>query len=357
MTPYHEITANLHVHSIYSDGLKTHAQIARDAMRAGLDAVIVTDHNVFPEGLGGYYQNGKKRVLVIIGEEIHDIRRQPQKNHLLAIGTNHSYAHLAHQPQDLIKAIVQDGGLTFVAHPVDPELPAFDEVDLSWEDWNISGFTGLEIWNGLSELKFRVQKKLHVYFYVVFPRLLPFRAPSQILSIWDNLLNAGQHVVGIGGSDAHTFHFSFGPFRLTVFPYLFHFQTINTHILLKKPLGGDVESDKISILSALKSGNVFIANDYLHPAKGFRFFANGKKETAYMGDKIKLADGLTLHAELPARAFCRLVRNGKTIEELQNTCKIDYPVEKRGVYRLECERQFFFKQRGWIYSNPIAVTG
>ena len=218
MSPYYEITANLHVHTLYSDGMKTHAQIARDAMRAGLDAVIVTDHNIFAEGLCGYYHYDDQRVLVIIGEEIHDIRRQPQKNHLLAIRTNHSYAHLAHQPQDLINAIVKDSGLTFVAHPIDPELPAFDEVDLSWEDWDISGFTGLEIWNGLSEQKFRAQKKSHVSLFAIFPFLMPFRPPSQILSIWDSLLNTGQHVVGIGGSDAHTFHISIGPIWLTVFP-------------------------------------------------------------------------------------------------------------------------------------------
>ena len=76
-----------------------------------------------------------------------------------------------------------------------------------------------------------------------------------------------------------------------------------------------------------------------------------------MGDKIKLADGLTLHAGLPAKAFCVLVRNGETIEELQNTDKIDYPVEKPGVYRLECKRRFFSNNAAGFIPTQLLSLG
>ena len=48
--PLYEYTANLHMHTPYSDGEWYHAPIAEAAMRAGLDVIIVTDHNVWEIG-------------------------------------------------------------------------------------------------------------------------------------------------------------------------------------------------------------------------------------------------------------------------------------------------------------------
>src|SRR5688572_16609016 len=53
----HEIVVNLHMHTRYSDGSGTHKDIAQAAIQAGLDAVIVTDHNVLVQGLEGYYRS------------------------------------------------------------------------------------------------------------------------------------------------------------------------------------------------------------------------------------------------------------------------------------------------------------
>ena len=43
---FHGLRGNLHMHTILSDGTKTHAELARIAGEAGLDFVIITDHNV-----------------------------------------------------------------------------------------------------------------------------------------------------------------------------------------------------------------------------------------------------------------------------------------------------------------------
>ncbi len=44
-----EIIVNLHMHTHYSDGTGSHMDIALAAIECGLDAVIVTDHNVLVE--------------------------------------------------------------------------------------------------------------------------------------------------------------------------------------------------------------------------------------------------------------------------------------------------------------------
>jgi len=90
MKAAYEYVGNMHMHTSYSDGAGTHADIAQAAIRAGLDFVIVTDHNVRVTGVEGYYYDTMRdhRVLLITGEEVHDMRRQPQANHLLVYGVD-----------------------------------------------------------------------------------------------------------------------------------------------------------------------------------------------------------------------------------------------------------------------------
>jgi predicted metal-dependent phosphoesterase TrpH len=83
-----------HIHSLYSDGLKTPPEIARDASRCGVDVILMSDHNVFPVGFDGYYTFDDKRVLLLTGEEIHDQTREPQKNHLLVFGIHKDFSRL-----------------------------------------------------------------------------------------------------------------------------------------------------------------------------------------------------------------------------------------------------------------------
>jgi predicted metal-dependent phosphoesterase TrpH len=63
-----EVLANLHTHTVYSDGWTGHEAIARAGLRAGLDVVAVTDHNVLVEGLDGYRYDEERRVLLVTGE-------------------------------------------------------------------------------------------------------------------------------------------------------------------------------------------------------------------------------------------------------------------------------------------------
>src|SRR3990172_2408338 len=148
-----EIVVNLHMHARYSDGTGLHRDIAQAALKTGLDVVIVTDHNVLVDGFEGYYKEKHRHVLMLIGEEIHDQARDPQKNHLLAFGAERELAAFADDPQVLINQVRAAGGLSFLAHPHDPAAPIFNETAISWVDWSVQNFTGIELWNALSELK------------------------------------------------------------------------------------------------------------------------------------------------------------------------------------------------------------
>lgn len=352
----HELVVNLHMHTTYSDGHGSHAEIAQAALRAGLDAVIVTDHNVYVTGPEDYHREGKKKVLLLIGEEIHDQARQPQKNHLLVFGAGKELATLAYDPPRLLEAIRRAGGLAFIAHPMDPAAPAVGEDDLSWVDWQLQGYQGLELWNGLSEFKTLLKSKLHALYYAFNPERIARGPFPEVLARWDDLLASGQRPVAICGSDAHALPASLGPIKRILFPYEWHFRGINNHLLVPTPLSGEIENDRRLILEALGHGRCFIGYDLPASTRGFRFTANSIAGDAYMGEEISAQKGITLQIRLPRPAECRLIKDGKLLKtwEKRETCT--HITTEPGIYRVEVYLDYLGQRRGWIFSNPIFVN-
>lgn len=351
----HEIIVNLHMHTRYSDGSGTHKDIAEAAIDAGVDAVIVTDHNVLVNGMEGYYRFAHSRVLLLVGQEVHDQDRVPQKNHLLVFNANRDLAGLADDPQTLINGVTEAGGLSFIAHPKDPAAPAFNETDISWVAWDVQGYTGIELWNGLSELKTLVPSKLHGVFYAFFPQFVGHFPIQETVQRWDELMSKGKCVVAIGGSDAHALHMHMGPIHRVIFPYEFHFRAVNTHVFIPEPLSGDVPTDKKMIYEAIANGHCFVSYDLPAPTRGFTFRAKGLERSAIMGDEIPAKGGVTLQAHTPANADISLLKDGDVIGTWRNQQTLTYTATEPGVYRVEAHRRYLGKKRGWIYSNPIYV--
>lgn len=351
----HELIVNLHMHTRYSDGHGSHADIAAAAMRAGLDAVIVTDHNVYVEGPEDYYTAGDRRVLLLVGEEVHDQARQPQKNHLLVFGAGRELATLAWDLRRLLDNVRQSGGIAFAAHIVDPAAPAFHEDDLSWVEWPVQGLAGLEIWNGLSEFKSLLKGRPQAVYYALRPERIARGPFPEALRRWDETLASGQRLSAVGGSDAHALPARMGPLKRILFPYDFHFRAINMHLLVDGPLTGSLETDRRLILNALAYGHGFIGYDLPASTRGFRFTAQGFAETASMGQEISAHKGVTLQIRLPRPAVCRLVRHGEVLQTWEGRQTCAYITSDPGAYRVEVYLDHLGRQRGWIFSNPIYV--
>ena len=351
----HELVISLHMHTVYSDGAGSHRDIANAALKAGLDGVIVTDHNVLVNGPEGYYKDGKKRLLMLVGEEIHDQARLPQKNHLLVFNAKRELAAFAPDPQNLIDNVHREGGLSFIAHPFDPACPPIKETDITWDNWEAQGYTGIELWNHISQIKIHSPTLLHVIFYAYFPHLLTRYPQPETLKKWDELLNSGKKVVAVGGADAHAFDSRVGPLHRTIFPYEFHFRAINTHILTPTPLTGDLETDKNMIYEALAAGHCFVGYDQPASTRGFNFSAQGRDSAALMGDEISPEGGVTLKIKLPRLVECRLLKDGKVLQVWNNREACSHITTEPGVYRVEVYKQYLGRRCGWIFSNPIYV--
>jgi len=343
----HELVGNLHMHTPFSDGEWYHAEIAAAAQAAGLDFIVTTDHNAWVRGPEGYHGN----VLVLVGEEVHDVQRRPQVNHCLIYGAEAELCLHAESPQELIDAARARGALTFLAHPIDPPLHFMGEDALNWVDWDIEGYTGIELWNYMSEFKGRIPNALMAVWYAYFPHRAirgPFR---QVSAIWDGLLAKGKRVAAIGGADAHGSTYSLGPLSRTVFPYEYLFRCVNMHLLADRPLTGDVPSDKDAIYKALARGRCWIGYDLLGSTRGFRFTARSMANSAGMGEDLKRAAAVNYEVELPAPGHIRLIRAGHGTVARANGRTLKHTSAEPGAYRVEITRG----GKGWIYSNPIYV--
>jgi hypothetical protein len=356
MKPLHEYVGNMHMHTPYSDGTGSHVEIAHAAITAGLDFVIITDHNVWVDGLDGYYVQGpERRVLLMVSEEVHDPLRNPQANHLLIYHTGRELAHYAPKPQQLIHEVEAAGGICFLAHPVERAAPLFGEDALPWVSWDVEGYTGIELWNYMSEFKTYLTSRSAAIRAAFNPERYISGPFSETLALWDQLMREGKRIRVIGGADAHGTRYSIGPLKRTIFPYEYLFRCVNTHILTTLPFTGDYEHDCKLVYYALRDGHSFIGYDLPSPTRGFRFSAQGRNTMTIMGGRIRLGHGVTLQVVSPRVADIRLLKDGEVIlRETENTHRT-YIASKPGVYRVEIHLPFKGKLRGWIFSNPIFV--
>jgi hypothetical protein len=347
----HELVSNIHLHTPYSDGTWYHSQVAQAAAEAGLDLLITTDHNIWVDGVEGYYEG----MLLLVGQEIHDVQRLPQCNHLLIYGAEQEMAPHPGDDQQLISAVKEKGGLCFLAHPIERSSPLGPELAaIPWVDWEIDGYDGIELWNYMSEYKSLTQSKLEALFYAFFPHL-GIRGPfKHALRLWERLLGEGRRVVIIGGSDAHGNTYTLGPLSRVIFPYQHLFGCVNTHILLPNALTRDLETDKASIYAALRDGHCFVANDAPGSARGFRFFARSGSQLVSMGDELKREAAIIFQVQLPAPADLRLLCNGQVVARSDEP-RLNFTTAVPGIYRVEVYRRHGLRRRAWIFSNPIYI--
>lgn len=224
-----------------------------------------------------------------------------------------------------------------------------------WIQWDTNDFTGIEIWNHMSEWMENLteQNKYQAFLHPLRSIVAP---PEKTLKVWDEL-NLKRKVVGIGGVDAHAHKQNlFGFFEVEIFPYKVLFKSIRTHILTDDEIikGNEIKqfnNAKKIIYDALKHGNCFFANDYHADSKGFKFFAELGGQTFPMGSSMNFNDGIFLKVEIPMEsAEIRLIANGKLLFKVESNFA-EFKVEKKGSYRVEV----YFFNKAWIFSNHIRI--
>lgn len=352
MQNYREYAGNLHIHSVYSDGHAPHQTIVEAAAKAGLNFVIVTDHNIRPEGLEAYYG----RVLLLVGEEVHNARRRPQASHLLVYNSSQELSPYSFgSSHTLIQTALARGGFCYLAHPIEKASPLGPELAaIPWADWPVEGISGLELWNYMSEFKSLAWCRPAALIYGLQPAwgiTGPFRAT---LRLWDELLNQGRKLAVLGNSDAHASVYHWGPLTRQLFPYAYLFRCVNTHVLTQGALTGEVDCDKALLYEALRTGRTWVGYDLPHSTRGFRFVARSGAAQATVGEELRRLGAITFEITLPAPGDIHLLRNGKRVLRRRGAY-LQHLLVDPGVYRVEVYRRFWGRKVGWIFSSPIYI--
>ncbi|MBS3983261.1 MAG: PHP domain-containing protein [Dethiobacter sp.] len=341
----YQVLGNIHVHSNYSDGNSTIPEIARAAKAAGLAYVIITDHNSL-EGLPeeGFIDD----VLVLVGSEINNA-----KHHYLALGITAEIPPNDSDPQQVIDAVNRQNGLGFIAHPYEIGSPlVFNNQHFCWSKWEISGFTGMEVWNWCSQWRDGVRNLLQGLYYAYLNPYGPISGPCpQSLARFDQI-SAQRRLVAIAGSDAHAWPIRRGIIRRTIFPYEFLFRTVNNCLLLESPLSGKLTEAKQQVYEALRFGRSFIVNCRAGNPAGVIFTASDGQREYAIGQVVPFTDNASLQINCPhefsGRLRHRIIHNGKLLDEIPG-CNVSIKVTQPGTYRLEV----YIHKKPWIFTNPI----
>jgi len=346
-----EYVGNIHMHTTASDGTGRPEEVIAAARRAGLDFIIITDHNLLPDLASEGWQDG---VLTLFGSEINDENLTPERNHCLTLGVREDMTPFAADPQALIDAVRHQGGLTFFAHPIEKASRLIPQT-YPWTAWDVEGFNGIELWNFMSEFRAHVTSRLKALLVGYLPWWFSRGPEPEMLAKWDELLQS-RPTVAIGGSDAHAQVYRLGPFRRRFLPYDYCFRAVNTHILTTRPFQGQVESDRELVYEALAAGRCWIGYDLAGSTRGFRFTAETEGRRFGMGSILPAGTPTLLRVTLPKPAQIRLIAAGRGVIATGFGRSLSHTVREPGAYRIEVWKRWRGRLRGWVFSNPIYLV-
>jgi hypothetical protein len=325
----HAVHGAYHVHSTYSDGQGTVAQIAAAARRDGLDFVVLTDHNVLNPSAGGVIDG----VLIVSATE-----ESTAHGHVISLGASRALnddekergGHGLRRIRDL-------GGVPLLAHPYNRRNPFTDWTEvgvaagletLSYDDlWReaVHDPLGRGLLVGALELPFN-------------PRLAVaqlIRRPSAELLAFD-ALRQSTDLAQLCAVDAHGLP-AYAPVLGTMSMYL--------DDLPPGPL------DPRLVAERLESGRAYCTLDVIGSGAGFGFKAVAAGTEAFEGMKAPFA-AQSLRIEPPAPPLpkgveAHLFRDGVDLGVVP--VGLGIPAAGPGDYRVE----IWAPLPGAFYDGPL----
>ncbi len=315
----------IHIHTKLSDGTGDINSISKAAKKAGLNWIIITDHNNFDIKEGFY--NG---VCVIKGEEISPC----SSNHYIALDIK-NLINPSDDTQKFVDEVRAQGGFGFAAHPDEADNRKNKAHPIKWTNKSVIP-DGIEIWNWFSDWaddydETNIFKIAYSYFF----RHKLIQGPhKETLKWWDELNKKSENIIpAIAGVDAHALKISKYIIPIKIFPYKDCFKTLANVITLENEIPKDFESQKKLILSSIKNGNNLMINRHI------------KKEIPLI-----YVENKTIIVKLSTKAEIKIIQNGTQIFT-ENTKNLKFPIDENAKYRIEID----LKNQPWIFSNQISI--
>lgn len=331
--PAGEIRGAYHVHTKRSDGRGTLAEVVREAKAAGLQFVVVTDHDVLaPEDQG--YRDG---VLVVEATEV-----STAFGHVVAMGVPRALTP-AERDGDPLGAIRALGGVAVAAHPLHPLRP--------FTGWDRGPWRGFEVVSNDTAWNTVVHERA-VGKAALAALALPWDSARSVLTLsdspddelhrFDEVLRAAAARPGapspakvlLCSDDAHGYP-----------SYRAAFEAFSMH--LPVALTGDGARDARAVVDALARGTGACVFDGEAPG-GLLRFGRGRKPGTLEAGPLALLRSATVV----------LVRDGVSVTHVV----VAGPNAALGVIRCEdgCEGGSYRIElwRGgqpWIFTNPVSI--
>lgn len=363
----------------------TRAEMLADAHRAGVNAILLTDHFRPPRDFMDSWRGLHEGVLFIPGSEARGFLLYPQESIL---------PRMELPVPEFLPLVTTNGGLAFLSHI--EERP----------DHPMEQLSGMEIYNRHWDAK-----KDRVTFIALALKLTnPAEArvlaeaverfpdellgaqidyPAEYLAKWD-AETPRRPLTGVAANDCHhnqvflvkvaddstvlvgtivdpddkkqkvsallrpgIREFTRGrqpgdvAVRIDVDPYVRALRDVCTHVFAP-------ELTEPAIRDALRRGRAYVAHDWMADPTGFRFqLREDRSVVAGMGEEVPFRPGLELAASFPVPCRrIRLIRNGTEVAGGRGDDFI-HRVREPGVYRIEGWLTLDAEERCWLFSNPI----
>jgi hypothetical protein len=327
LPPPGELRGAWHVHTTRSDGRGSIDDVVRAARQAGLQFVVLADHNgLFPQD--GGYRDG---VLVLNATEI-----SSRFGHVVGVGLPRALTR-AEKDGDAFAVVEALGGRTVVAHPLHPRRP--------FQGWGASRAAGLEVasndsfWGAVVAGR-RVDRIVYALLALPWDRaqavLAFYDRPGAELALYDVLSRERAQAL-LCSADAHGYP-----------SYRAAFEAFSMHVSLT--LTGDAKIDSARVAEALLAGRATCVFDGVAPGWGVSLTRSGAGARAELvlsaprepTDVSVYRDGTLVHAG-PARA------SGSGAYRI---CGSGGPVPcGPGLWRVEGR----LDERPWLFTNPVRI--
>jgi hypothetical protein len=389
MPGWNDYRTILHAHaedSAHTGG--TRAEMLAEAKRAGVHAILLTDHHRPPKDfVTDSWRGLRDGVLFLPGSEARGFLIYPTRSIMDRMNDT---------TPAFIEAVRGEGGLIFLSHIEERPDHAMDGLD------------GLEITNRHADAKLdragilsvmlkvtdqaalgELQESLRLYPDELFAS--QGRYPVDYLAKWDAETRT-HRLTGVAANDCHhnqvllvkmvdaetvrvgtnvdpddqmrlvksdlrpgiramTKGHAPGDIlaRLDIDPYHISFRNLSTHVLAR-------ELSETAIRAALRAGHAYVSHDWMCDPSGSRFECIGGADghSGLMGDEVPYAPGEKLVAQFPVSCRIRLLSGGRTIAERRGD-RLEHDVAMPGVYRAEAWLEVGGEERPWIFTNPIYV--
>lgn len=365
-TPYRFLQGVIHVHSTYSDGGGAVDEIMKDAERAGLDFVILTDHNNSQARREGWEKRFDKADLFVESEAStpaghclvffsHTEARNLSDAEVSTLGFNHFLGQ--NSPEGLFIAI---------AHPSNIKNP-WNRLDYAPDGMEIVNFDSIwqrDIYEGVFDF---VGTALVYPWNNFLSALRFFEIYRKDFKVWDAMNMSSSGHFGILAHDTHS-KVKLNSNLVFRWPsYLKTFRLASNIVFLEGEPEPDFEARKRQVYKSIRGGNLAIVFQALYPFEGNEWILKCGEKSFRSGAVVPLTSGceFVIHTPelFPYRKNIQLWRNGeleKTVATSESSLRL--PVASPGVYRIEIWAQprtpfhlFLRRDVPYVLYNPIYV--